>query len=79
MPLTLVEIEEGKLRGRLSVTPQQGELTYDAVADGLADLLASLPLTHRGRVRLYIDPEYLRRGRSTSRRVFLTLIAEPSP
>jgi len=71
----------GALRLHHSVTAAAAErVDRDAVLRGLADLIGALPEAVQP-IRLWIDYERDRRGRraesrATSRRVFLTLIAE---
>jgi hypothetical protein len=72
----LVKIEEGRLRGRLSVTAVQGESQLDATWRGWDELLDACPDTHWAS-RCYCDPERYRKGRRTSRRLFLTMIYDP--
>jgi hypothetical protein len=78
MPLKLDPIEDGRLRARCSVTATPDEHDIDAITRGLREMWAAIPETHRGH-RFYIDWECDRRGRESSRRIFLTLICEPRP
>lgn len=71
-------IEDGKLRLRSHVTAGPQEPLYAAEERGLDKLRASVPTTHwiGHKTASY---ERARRGRESSRRIFLTLIAVPRP
>ena len=69
-------IDAGQLRGRVHVTPAQGETLRSAILRGMAELVESCPESHFPR-KLYVQRECERAGRETSRRLFLTCIYYP--
>ena len=70
------EVEDGKLRLRESVTAGAQETEGAVIVRGLLALLCACPDSHQP-LRLRIRFERDSRGRESSRRLFLTLIAEP--
>lgn len=73
------ELPDGTLRLRHRVTATPHETLREAVRRGIAEMLAGLPSNTRAetiRIKYESDSEG-NRDRSSSRRVFLTLYAQP--
>ena len=76
--MKVTPLDNGEFRVRFNLTVGRDEAENDALAWAAGEMLDALPVTHQFR-KLQASFERDRKGRESSRRIFLTLIGEKRP